>query len=146
MQDEIRLLQHVLNCPGIGEWGSHVIYFSDEWFVLLSSSPFYLPFPPLWLYSLLPHARNYKQAEHFYNMLTKFLSPWPISPPNFLTDFGQEALISEAEKTKQILLSNNISPSTGVFMHCDVVSCGVWYGVWCVGDVLRVLRAHFNVL
>eukprot|EP00026_Physarum_polycephalum_P008347 Phypoly_transcript_08429.p1 GENE.Phypoly_transcript_08429~~Phypoly_transcript_08429.p1 ORF type:complete len:493 (-),score=73.35 Phypoly_transcript_08429:40-1326(-) len=86
-KDEIRLLRHVLNCPGIGEWGSHVIYFSDEW--------------------------NYKQAEHFCNMLTFFLSPSPVSPPNFLTDFGQEILLLEAEKTKKMLATNNFARLPG---------------------------------
>ncbi len=32
-RDHVRLLHHVLNCPGIGTWGSHFIHFSENWYI-----------------------------------------------------------------------------------------------------------------
>ena len=102
VEEEIRLLRHVLNCPGIGEWGAHVIHFSDTWYEIFRFN--------YWLLCRFTNTsfnRTYQQAERFYNMLAVFLSSSILSPPTFLIDFGQEFLLAEAEKIKKEILAKS---------------------------------------
>lgn len=58
--DYIRLLHHILNCPGIGKWGANFVRFPTQW--------------------------DYTQASHFIDMLSVFLSPSPLAPSVLLDD------------------------------------------------------------